>query len=108
VKIWFYLSLSYKEYKGKVSTIGFSIAPNSTEYTNNVSGSMNSNSGKTGKVFTLNRNERSRTTRIGVHIEPEWLFTLSRNMHFFMVVVSSRLVIGFSQLQLNQIGTTAS
>jgi hypothetical protein len=32
---------------------------------------MNSHSGNPGKVFTLNQNERSRSTRIGVHIKPE-------------------------------------
>jgi hypothetical protein len=42
---------------------------------------MNSNSGKAGKVFTLNRNVRSCSTRIGVHVEPEWVFILGRNMH---------------------------
>ena len=48
---------------------------------NTDSGMMNTDSGNAGKVFTLNRNERSRTTRLGVHVEPEWLFTLGRNMH---------------------------
>jgi hypothetical protein len=38
---------------------------------NTDSGSMNSNSGQAGKVFTLNQNERSRSTRIGVHVKPE-------------------------------------
>ena len=47
---------------------------------NTDSGMMNTDSGNAGKVFTLNRNERSRTTRLGVHVEPEWLFTLGRNM----------------------------
>jgi len=32
---------------------------------------VNSDSGNPEKVFTLNRNERSRSTRIGVHVEPE-------------------------------------
>jgi hypothetical protein len=32
---------------------------------------MNTDSGKPGKVFTLNRNERSRSTRTGVHLGPE-------------------------------------
>jgi len=35
------------------------------------SGKVNSDSGNPEKVFTLNRNERSRSTRIGVHVEPE-------------------------------------
>jgi len=29
----------------------------------------------------LNQNGRSRSTRIGVHVEPEWVFMMSRNMH---------------------------
>ena len=47
---------------------------------NTDSGMMNSDSGNPEKVFTLNRNERSRSTRIGVHVEPEWVFILGRNM----------------------------
>ena len=31
-------------------------------------------------MFTLNRNERSRSARIGVHVEPEWVFMMGRNM----------------------------
>ncbi|MGB5179900.1 MAG: hypothetical protein WBP44_14370 [Gammaproteobacteria bacterium] len=33
---------------------------------------MNSDSGNPGKVFTLNRNERSRSTGMGVHLGPEY------------------------------------
>ena len=33
---------------------------------------MNSDSGNPEKVFTLNRNKRSRSTRIGVHLGPEY------------------------------------
>jgi transposase len=32
-------------------------------------------------VFTFNRNARSRSTGIGVHVEPEYVFILDRNMH---------------------------
>jgi hypothetical protein len=32
-------------------------------------------------VFTFNRNERSRSTGTGVHVKPEWAFTLGRNTH---------------------------
>jgi hypothetical protein len=38
---------------------------------NTDSGMMNTDSGKSGKVFTFNQNERSRSTGIGVHVEPE-------------------------------------
>jgi len=39
---------------------------------NTYSGNMNTDSGNTGKVFTLNRNSCSFSTRIGVHIAPEY------------------------------------
>jgi len=55
---------------------------------NTHSGMMNSDSGNPGKVFTLNRNERSRSTRIGVHVEPEWVFILGRNMHLVLLSAS--------------------
>jgi len=34
-------------------------------------------------MFTLNQNGRSRSTRIGVHVEPEWVFMMSRNMQTY-------------------------
>jgi len=37
---------------------------------NTHSGIMNTDSGKSGKAFILNRNGCSRSTRIGVHVEP--------------------------------------
>ena len=48
---------------------------------NTNSGIVNSHSGKSGKVFTRNQNECSRSARTGVHNEPEWVFILGRNMH---------------------------
>jgi transposase len=36
---------------------------------------------KPENVFTFNRNARSRSTGIGVHVEPECVFILGRNMH---------------------------
>ena len=48
---------------------------------NTDSGKLNSDSGNPEKVFTLNRNERSCSTRMGVHVEPKWAFILGRNMH---------------------------
>ena len=48
---------------------------------NTDSGIVNSHSGKSGKVFTRNQNECSRSARTGVHNEPEWVFILGRNMH---------------------------
>jgi hypothetical protein len=32
-------------------------------------------------VFTLNQNDCSRSIRIGVHVEPEWVFMMDQNMH---------------------------
>jgi len=49
---------------------------------NTCSGKVNTHSGKTRKVFTLNQNERSRSIRTGVHLEPEWVFILGQNMHY--------------------------
>ncbi|MDP2826786.1 MAG: site-specific integrase, partial [Sulfuritalea sp.] len=34
---------------------------------------------KTRKVFTFNRNGRSPSTEISVHVEPKWVFTIDRN-----------------------------
>ncbi|MFC1664169.1 hypothetical protein ACFL17_00890 [Pseudomonadota bacterium] len=48
---------------------------------NSDSGILNTYSGKTGKVFTFNQNDCSRSTRIGVHVEPELVFMMGRNMH---------------------------
>jgi hypothetical protein len=45
-----------------------------------VSALVNTASGKTGKVFTLNRNGCSRAAGTGVHVEPEWVFMMGRNM----------------------------
>jgi hypothetical protein len=42
---------------------------------------MNTYSGKNEKVFTFDRNECSRSAGIGVHVEPEWVFMIGRNMH---------------------------
>ena len=33
-------------------------------------------------MFRLNRNERSRWSGNGVHVEPELVFMICRNMHF--------------------------
>lgn len=33
-------------------------------------------------AFTYNQNKCSRSPRMGVHVKPEWVFILSRNMHF--------------------------
>ena len=52
----------------------------STE-TGDDSGDVNADSGNYRKVFTIDRNERSRFCGIGVHDKPEWVFTVSRNMH---------------------------
>jgi hypothetical protein len=41
---------------------------------------VNTDSGKTVKVFTINQNGCSRSVGIGVHVEPEWVFTMGRNM----------------------------
>jgi len=30
-------------------------------------------------VFTFNRNSRSPSTEISVHVEPKWVFTIDRN-----------------------------
>jgi hypothetical protein len=32
-------------------------------------------------VFTFNRNSRSPSTEISVHVEPKWVFTIDRNTH---------------------------
>ena len=48
---------------------------------NSDSGIVNTDSGKSRKVFTLNRNGRSRSAGTGVHVEPEWVFMMGRNMH---------------------------
>ena len=47
---------------------------------NAYSGMVNSNSGDSEKLFTLNQNGCSPSTRIGVHVEPEWMFTMGRYM----------------------------
>jgi len=44
---------------------------------------LNSYSGKTPKVFNLNQNQCSAKTRIGVHVKPEWVFRLGRNMQHY-------------------------
>jgi hypothetical protein len=48
---------------------------------NTDSGMVNSDSGKPGKLFTLNQNRCSGSPRFGVHIQPVWVFTLGRNTH---------------------------
>jgi hypothetical protein len=48
---------------------------------NSDSGMVNTHSGKYPKMFTFSRNGCSRSIRIGVHVEPEWVFTMGRNMH---------------------------
>ena len=45
---------------------------------NSDSGMVNSDSGKTGKVFIFRRIEFSRSPGISVHVEPEWVFTMGR------------------------------
>ena len=45
------------------------------------SGIVNGDSGETLKAFTINQNECSRSPGIGVHVEPEWVFRMGRNMH---------------------------
>ncbi|MEJ1379292.1 MAG: hypothetical protein RPU32_15205, partial [Candidatus Sedimenticola sp. (ex Thyasira tokunagai)] len=60
------------------------------------SGMVNTYSGKTGKVFTLNQNECSRSAGIGVHVGPEWVFMMGRNMHRKRVlIVGNRLGMSF-------------
>jgi hypothetical protein len=41
---------------------------------------MNTYSGKNEKVFTFDQNGCSRSAGIGVHVEPEWVFMIGRNM----------------------------
>jgi len=45
------------------------------------SGIVNTTSGTSRKVFTLNRNGCSHNAGTGVHVEPEWVFMMGRNMH---------------------------
>ena len=52
---------------------------------NSDSGMVNTDSGKCGKVFTLNQNGCSRSSGIGVHVEPEWVFTMGRNTHLLSI-----------------------
>jgi hypothetical protein len=47
---------------------------------------VNTYSGITRKVFTLNRNGCSRSPRIGVHVEPEWVFMMGRNMQLAKLI----------------------
>ncbi|MFU1569611.1 hypothetical protein, partial [Aeromonas veronii] len=56
-----------------------------------------------GKVFRLSRNERSRWPGNGVHVEPESVFMISRNMHFRHMNKQTRRhlrVRGFMQRKL--------
>ncbi len=48
---------------------------------NTDSGKVNTDSGKSIQVFTFGRNSRSRSTGLGVHVHPESVFTMDRNMH---------------------------
>jgi len=48
---------------------------------NSDSGNVNTDSGKSAKVFTFNQKMCSRCIRTGVHVRPEWVFTMGRNMH---------------------------
>jgi hypothetical protein len=48
---------------------------------NSDSGMMNTDAGKTGKVFTINQNGCSRSAAIGVHVESEWVLRKVRNMY---------------------------
>ena len=48
---------------------------------NSDSGMLNTDSGKTRKVFSLVQNECSRSARIGVHVESEWVFRMGQIMH---------------------------
>lgn len=36
-------------------------------------------------MFTFNRNSRSPSTEISVHVEPKWVFTIDRNTHLFIL-----------------------
>ena len=47
---------------------------------NSDSGIVNTYSGKNRKAFTLNQNGCSRYAGISVHVEPEWVFMMGRNM----------------------------
>jgi len=47
---------------------------------NSDSGNVNTDSGKSAKVFTFNQKMCSRCIRTGVHVRPEWVFTMGRNM----------------------------
>ncbi len=48
---------------------------------NSDSGMLNTDSGNCRKVFSLNQNDCSRSTRIGVHVESDWVFRLGQKMH---------------------------
>lgn len=43
-------------------------------------------------MFRLNRNERSHWSGNGVHVEPESVFMISRNMHLARISVMNKLV----------------
>ncbi len=45
------------------------------------SGIVNTHSGEWQKAFTFDQNPCSRSSRIAVHVRPEWVFTLPQNMH---------------------------
>ena len=44
------------------------------------SGIVNTHSGEWQKAFTFDQNPCSRSSRIAVHVRPEWVFTLPQNM----------------------------
>ena len=52
---------------------------NNSGVVNTDSGIVNGDSGNCRKVFTIDRNERSRFSGITVHDKPKWVFTMSRS-----------------------------
>ena len=74
---------------------------------NSDSGMVNTDSGKTGKVFTINQNRCSRSAGIGVQVEPEWVFTMGRNMHERLLLVASVALVELSAFQHAMIGRMA-
>ena len=57
---------------------------------NSDSGIVNTHSGEWQKVFTFKQNRCSRSSRITVHVRPEWVFTLLQNMHLYAAVEHDR------------------
>jgi hypothetical protein len=49
-------------------------------------------------VFTFNRNSRSPSTEISVHVEPKWVFTIDRNTHTQLGASSMWAAIRFREI----------